>query len=143
MSMLIAALVFIPLLAIAMAHFVWSLGGTWPIRNPELLARTVVGRSGITTMPPRILSFGVAALTLAAGVLALALADPTGGGPLLDGLGLLAGLLFLARGAAGYTAAWRVRFPEEPFATLDRKTYAPLCLLLGAGFLILVLMRLL
>ena len=29
--------------------------------------------------------------------------------------------LFLARGAIGYTAGWRARYPEEPFATLDRE----------------------
>ena len=56
---------------------------------------------------------------------------------------MLLALVFLARGVLGYTAGWRARFPTEPFATLDRKNYSPLCLVLGAGFLILVVMRLL
>ncbi|MDP1729752.1 MAG: DUF3995 domain-containing protein [Devosia sp.] len=142
MSMLVAAVVFVPLLAVAIAHFVWSVGGTWPIRDEALLARTVVGLPGITRMPPRIMSFGVALATLAAGVAALALADDSGGGAWLTIIGALLAMVFLGRGAIGFTAAWRARFPEEPFATLDRKNYSPLCLAIGAGFLILVVLRL-
>jgi len=141
MSMLIAALIFVALLAVAIAHFIWSIGATWPIRDEVLLAKAVVGLPGITRMPPRIMSFAVAAATLAAGVIALSLADDTAGGFGLSALGVLIALVFLGRGAIGYTAGWRARFPEEPFATLDRKNYSPLCLALGAGFLILVAMR--
>jgi hypothetical protein len=143
MSMLLAALIFVPLLAVAISHLVWASGGTWPIRSEELLARTVVGRPGITQMPPRSLSLLVAILVLAAGTTALALADPVAGGPLLTLVGGLLAALFLLRGVAGYTMRWRQAFPEEPFASLDRKTYSPLCLFIGAGFLLLVLMRLL
>ena len=142
MSMLLAALIFVPLLAVALAHFIWSMGGTWPIRNEQLLARTVVGRPGITRMPPRLASLAVAALVLAAGVAALALADTAGGGLPLTLLGIVLGAVFLARGAIGYTSRWRAAFPEEPFATLDRRNYSPLCLFVGAGFLVLVAMRL-
>jgi peptidoglycan/LPS O-acetylase OafA/YrhL len=143
MSMLVAAIVFVPLLAVAIAHFIWSLGGTWPLRNKELLVKTVYGRPATMKMPPRLLTFAVALLVLGAGIVALALADPEGGGPGLTLIGLLLALLFLARGIAGYTARWRQVFSEEPFATLDRRTYSPLALILGAGYLILVVMRLL
>lgn len=142
MSMLVASLIFVALLAVAIAHFIWSIGGTWPIRNEALLAKTVVGLPGITKMPPKIASFAVAAAVLAAGVIALSLADDTAGGGWLTAIGILLGLLFLGRGAVGYSAGWRARFPEEPFATLDRKNYSPLCLAIGAGFLILVVTRL-
>ena len=37
---------------------------------------------------------------------------------LLAGAGIVA--VFAGRGVAGYTSAWRRRFSEEPFATLDR-----------------------
>jgi len=50
--------------------------------------------------------------------------------------------IFLARGAVGYTSGWRAQFSEEPFATLDRRNYSPLSLFIGAGFLLLVAMRL-
>jgi hypothetical protein len=142
MKMGIAALVFIPLLAVAIAHFLWSIGRTWPIRDQLLLAKTVIGRAGVTRVP-RLASFVVAAAVLAAGVVALSLADETAGGVMLTLLGALLGAIFIGRGVIGYTPQWRARFPEEPFATLDRRNYSPLCLFVGAGFFILVLMRLL
>jgi hypothetical protein len=143
MNMVVGSLTFVPLLMVAVAHFLWSFGRTWPIRNETLLAQTVVGLPGITRMPNRLLMFAVALLILAAGVVALSLADHTSGGPWLTALGVLLALVFLARGVLGYTPGWRARFPTEPFATLDRKNYSPLCFWIGAGFLILVLMRLL
>ncbi len=143
MSMLIASLMFIPLLALALAHFIWSLGGTWPLRNRDVLEAALVGRRGAKTLFRRRALLGLAALFIAAGVAALALADHTGGGPMLTALGAALALLFLARGLAGYTASWRRTFPDEPFATLDRRNYSPLAFMLGAGFLTLVIMRLL
>ncbi len=56
---------------------------------------------------------------------------------LLAGAGIAA--VLLGRGAAGYTSAWRQRFPEEPFATYDRLAYSPLCLVLGAGYLAILI----
>jgi hypothetical protein len=143
MKMGIAALVFIPLLAVAIAHFVWSFGGTWPLRSRELLMNAVYGRPGTQRLPPRLLTFLVAVAILAAGVVALSLADDTAGGLWLDLLGIALGILFIARGIAGYTPRWRAVFSGEPFATLDRRNYSPLALGLGVGFFILVLMRLL
>jgi hypothetical protein len=35
--------------------------------------------------------------------------------------------------------AWRRRHSAEPFATLDRRIYAPLCFVLGAGFITILL----
>ncbi len=43
----------------------------------------------------------------------------------------------LARGAATYTRLWRTLIPQEPFATLDRRSIGPLSLLFGAGFVLL------
>ncbi|MBN9348820.1 MAG: DUF3995 domain-containing protein [Devosia sp.] len=143
MNMVVGSLTFVPLLMVAFAQLLWSLGRTWPIRNETLLAQTVVGTPGITRMPNRLLTFVVSLLILAAGIVALALADHTSGGWWLTLLGLLLAALFIGRGALSYTRGWRARFPTEPFATLDRKNYAPLCFWIGAGFLILVVMRLL
>lgn len=141
-AMIVAAVIGIVLLAIAIAHLLWSFGVMWPIRDEKLLARSVVGRPGIERMPPKYMSFGVAVLGFATCVIAFSVADPTSGGAPLTMLALLSGLLFLARGAAGYTAWWVARTPEEPFRTLDRKNYSPLSLILGVGFLLLVVMRL-
>lgn len=142
MIMGIAALVFIPLLAIALAYFTWSLGRSWPLRDREMLARTITGRPGRSELPSGWIFLLIAAFMLTAGVVALSLADHDAGGWWLNALGIVLGLLFLARGVAGYTPGWRATFAAEPFATLDRKNYSPLALFLGAGFLLLVILRL-
>lgn len=141
MNMIVASIVFVILLAVALAHLLWAVGSRWPIRDPELLAKTVIGRPGVTRVP-RLGSFVVAVLVFAAGMVALSLADHDAGDWWLTALGLLLAALFLGRGALGYTQAWRARFPVEPFVTNDRRVYSPLCLIVGAGFLILVIMRL-
>lgn len=142
MSMLIAAFMFIALLAVSLAHFLWSIGRTWPIRDEKLLAQTVVGTRDIERMPPRPMAFTIAVALLAAGVLALALADHTSGGLPLTLLGLAPAAVFLGRGAIGYTAWWAARTPHPNFRLNDARVYSPLCLFLGAGFLALVIMRL-
>lgn len=144
MSMLIAAILCIALLAVSIAHFVWSAGGTWPINNgnEKLLAQTVVGSAGVEKMPPRWMSLLVALLTLAATICAMALADHDGGGWWLSVGGVALGLVFLARGLLGFSARWQAQTPTEPFRSNDRKLYSPLCLVLGIGFLALVALRL-
>jgi hypothetical protein len=143
MSMLLAAFLFVPLLALAIGYSLWTIGITWPIRDQALLAKTIVGTQGITRMPPRWTLLLVALLAWAAGIIALALADHDSGGAWLSLLGVAFGLGFLARGWSGYRPQWRQRFSEMPFADLDRRVYSPLALALGVGFLVLVLMRLL
>ena len=143
MSMLIAAFMFIALLAVSTAHFLWSIGKTWPIRGEKLLAQTVVGFKDIERMPPRLASLAVSFATLAAGIIALALADHDGGGLLLSLVGLPLAAVFLARGIIGYTPWWARMTPEPNFRLNDTRVYSPLCLFLGAGFLALVILRLL
>lgn len=142
MNMLIASLMFVALLAVSVAHLIWSVGMSWPIRNEKLLAQTVVGFRDIERMPPRLASFAVGIAMLAAGILAMSLADHDSGGLPLSLVGVLAAAVFLARGAAGYTAWWAEKTPEPNFRLNDRRVYSPLCLFLGAGFLALVILRL-
>ena len=143
MSIPLASLMFVLLLSVAVAHLLWSIGRTWPIRDEKLLAQTVVGTRDIQKMPPRLASFAVAVAAFAAGILALSLADHDSGGMLLTLAGIALATIFLARGIAGYTPGWAARTPEPNFRLNDRRVYSPLCLLLGAGFLALVFMRLL
>ena len=140
MAPFIAVLVFILLLAVAIAHAVWAFGGSWPIRNKAMLAQTVIGAPGVTAVP-RLAAFGIAIAVTVAGIVALALADHTSGRYWLDAIGIALVLVFHSRGAIGYTRWWQQKTPLEPFRTLDRRNYSPLCLGLGAGFLILVVLR--
>ncbi len=141
MNMLISSLMFIALFAVAIAHFSWAIGSTWPIRNEKLLAQTVVGTAGIERMPPRLASLAVAIATMAAGIFGLALADHDSGGAWLSAIGALIGLVFLARGVIGYTPWWAALTPEPNFRFNDRRVYSPLCLVLGVGFFALVIIR--
>lgn len=136
-----ASIVFLCLLTVALAHFLWAVGSKWPVRDPHLLARTVIGKPGIERVP-RLASLVVSLLLLGAAAIGAALADPLSGGLLLTICGAVLALVFGLRGLAGYTAAWRARFPLEPFATLDRRIYSPLCLVVALCFAVLVVMRL-
>jgi hypothetical protein len=142
MNMIVASIVFVILLTVALAHLLWAMGSRWPVKDPELLARTVIGRPGVTRVP-RLASLVIAVLVLSAGIVALSLDDHDAGDWWLTVAGVVLAAVFLGRGALGYTAGWRARFSLEPFASNDRRVYSPLCLIVGAGFLILVIMRLL
>ena len=128
---------------IAVLHAHWGLGGTWPAASAERLAKTAVGTPGITKMPSPTSCFVVAALLsgvaawplFAAGLLVEAWPRWL---TLLAGAGIAA--IFVGRGLAGYTAAWRRRFSAEPFASLDRFAYSPLCLVLGTGYIAILIM---
>jgi hypothetical protein len=141
MNMAIASFVFIVLFAVAIAHCVWALGGSWPIRDKALLARAVIGIDGIDKVP-RLPSLGTAIFALGTGILALALADHDSGGIWLTLLAIPVAALFLARGALGYTTWWADRAPDPVFRLNDRRVYSPLCLFVGLGLLALVILRL-
>jgi len=126
----------------AALHVYWGIGGIWPGSDPRSCARAVVGIAGIEAMPSMSASLAVAAAIIAAALVALALgglfASPFEQVP-LAGAALFIGLVFLGRGIAGFTPAWRRLTPEMPFARLDMRYYSPLCLVIGAGFAFLAL----
>ena len=133
----LAVLLSAVVLAIAALHAHWGLGGHWPATSAQRLARAAVGTPGITRMPGAAACFVVAALLAGVAAWPLFAADLLPAPwprwlTSLAGAGIAA--VFVGRGVAGYTDAWRRRFSEEPFARLDRHAYSPLCLALGAGF---------
>jgi hypothetical protein len=129
------------LFAIAALHAYWGVGGVWPGSDARSCARTVGGFPGATAMPGPMPCFAVAAAILIVAIVALAQ-----GGlirlPLPDAAVATAtfgaALVFVARGVAGYTSAWRQLTPEQPFATLDMRYYSPLSLAIGVGLLALL-----
>jgi hypothetical protein len=141
---LLAVLLWIVLAAIATLHAAWGLGSHWPCESEERLVKAAGGTPGVRKMHPPASCFTVAALL--AGVSAwplFAVRLLPEAWPrwltLLAGAGIAA--VFVARGLAGYTSWWRARFSEQPFARLDRLAYSPLCLLLGAGYLTILIAR--
>jgi TRAP-type C4-dicarboxylate transport system permease large subunit len=127
---------------IAVLHAGWGLGSHWPCESEESLVKTVGGTPGARRMYPPSSCFVVAALLagvsawplFAAGLLPTAWPNWL---TLLAGTGISA--VFVVRGIAGYLPAWRRLHSAEPFAALDRRIYAPLCLVLGIGFIIIML----
>ncbi len=143
MTSLVAVLLSAILAGIAGLHLYWALGGVWPATDRQSLSRMVVGdRNSPDAMPPTVIGLGAA---LAIGMTAF---WPL----LLSGLvvlpwmfdwsifwgGVLFAGVFLLRAMAGFASRlWRGR-ALEPFATLDRRYYSPLCLVLGIGYAVLL-----
>lgn len=137
---LLAILVFATLIVISALHAYWAFGGLWPAKTEQALANTVIGAPNITGMPSTGSTLVVAFLILLTGFIALAAGGIIGVAPrwFAQIIAAGAGLVFIARGVAGYffeTVAWT---PVEPFATLNRLYYSPLCLFIGAAFFLLV-----
>jgi len=130
------------LLLVTAAHVYWGIGGIWPGTDKASCARAVVGFRGVDAMPSPFACFCVAACLGLATLWPLALeglfATPFDR-PGLAAAAVLIGLVFLGRGILGFTPWWRRLAPEQPFAWLDRRYYSPLCLLVGAGFIVLAL----
>lgn len=150
MSQIIALMLFVTLSCVAVLHVYWALGGLWPARTEAALARTVVGVKGLQKMPGTALTLVVSVLIAVAAGLPLyftglldlpisvslpAIVIETAPAVVLGGLAVL----FLGRGTLSYTGYFQKMEAEEPFVTLDRRYYAPLCLALGAGYACLAL----
>ena len=142
---LLAAMLTLVLAAIAVLHAYWGFGGVWPGRDAADCARRTGGFRGARTMPGPAACFTVAAAIAIAGAIPIIIIGPMG--MPVSALPALAGLavafVFLGRGVAGFTPAWRRLTPEEPFASLDVRYYSPLCLAIGTGFAALAIKELL
>lgn len=140
----LAVILWVVIAAIAVLHAAWGLGSHWPCESEADLVRTAGGTPGATKMYPPASCFLVAALLAGVSVWPLfAVGLLPEAWPrwltVLAGAGIAA--VFVARGVAGYVPAWRRLQSAEPFATLDRHYYAPLCLALGTGFLMILFLR--
>lgn len=127
---------------IAAFHLHWGFGGVRPARDGRSLAKLVVGATGVTSMPSPAACIAVALMLVIVALwplLYMRLLPTAWPNWLLSAIGGAFALVFLLRGAAGYTTPWRRRFSEEPFASLDRAAYSPLCMLLAASMAALLL----
>ena len=127
--MIISSILSVILLALSVLHVMWGVGYFFPIEDEAQLARAVAGFRDAEEMP------GAVPCALVAVALFMAVSClwwPVGAFRFLA-LAIF-GVVFVARGAAAYAPFWRKITPMEPFATLDRKFYGPLCLAIGLGF---------
>lgn len=138
----VAAPIALVLALLAGLHVYWACGGVWPGVDQRSCARAVAGFRGIDRMPPPAMSLAVALALALAGLLALMLAAivpaPV---PAMATVaaGACAAVVFIGRGLAGFSPGWRRLTPEMPFARNDVRYFSPLCLLVGAGFVLLSL----
>ena len=138
---LIASGIFIILFCVAMLHAAWAFGMVWPAKDERALVDTVVGTPGLTKMPGRAVTLIAAIAIAAAGFSALWGADmialPLPGWMQAAAAPILC-LIFSSRGLGTYLAG--LKWPRtEPFASFDRRYYAPLCLFLALGFGFIIL----
>lgn len=137
----IAFAIFLFLTAVAGIHVLWGTGVRWPCKTDAELVSTVVGHRSDKMPTPNQCYLAALAIYIP-GTIALMLAgliNVSVSASTVPLAGAAAALIFAGRGVAGYVPAWRERFPRQPFATLDRHYYSPLCLLIAAGFLILLI----
>lgn len=142
MTLLSQATAFI-LLLIALLHFLWGINIYWPAKDEAALARAVVGAKGITQMP----NFWACSFVTVALLIGTVIVLRLGGAIQMTAiplwifqiLGAGFALVLLARGIVGFTPFWASLTPEEPFRTLNRLYYSPLCLGLGASVLALLI----
>jgi hypothetical protein len=130
------------LAAIAVVHALWGIGSSFPAADRDALALLAIGQRQV---PPPLACFVVAA-----GVAAMAALPSVALGwvelprPLV-GLAKVgcwvAAAIFAARGGAGYLPAFERLFPLEPFHTMNRVAYSPLCLLLALLFVVVARAR--
>lgn len=142
MSAAIAVTLALLLAAIAGLHAYWGRGGLWPAASEDELIAIVIGNGQAKRMPSPGLCLLVALAIALTAIWPLLLAQMSGMAAvrpflLLGGFAIMA--VFLLRGIAGYLPAWRRLHPREPFASYDRRYYSPLCLLIAAGYTVLLL----
>lgn len=128
----IAAMAF---LVIAALHAYWALGGFWPGRDEESLARLVVGGPPGMRFPGRPATWAVVAVLAGGAAVVLAAADilpvpaPRG---LVRGAALLGAAMLLLRAVEGvFDVRLRPDTAGTPFARLNLILYSPLCFVLA------------
>jgi hypothetical protein len=124
--------------AIAALHFSWALGSDWPAPKGQPLAVYVTPG---TRRPGAAITVAVALAIAAAAAVVLAsrarLMAPWD--MMAAGAYFVVTLVFLGRGLVGYfPALWR-RAEGLPFHRLNRAFYSPVCLVIGAGLAINIL----
>jgi hypothetical protein len=130
----ISAMLIAMLVALALLHAFWGLGGRWPGHNERSLVALVVGRTHLMRMPGIVASMLVAAALLASIQDKLLSVDFGAPGEKIMHAGFwLACAVFALRGVAGFIPPIFAYADDTPFARLDRLVYSPLCLFIALG----------
>lgn len=126
------------LLVIALLHLYWGLGGFWPGTDAKSLSERVAGtsRSVASKLVPCVMVASALAAAAASVVLRHVLLPEGLFALIIYGGYVTLILVFGLRGLAPYLTPAFNYARATPFYVLNRKYYAPLCLLIAAGFII-------
>lgn len=141
MAELVATILAFALGAAGLLYYLWAAGLTFPFPNEQALARSIIGRRGITQVPSRLTFIYLGTLLLISALFAWLMGgfsqQVPHSKPFLAPAGLILSLIFLGRGIAGVLPAFERAAPEQPYLSLNRRIYSPLCALAGLSFLYL------
>lgn len=141
MAPLLGTVLAIALGSLGFLHLLWAVGVSFPFSNQQSLARSVVGRRGITRLPSHTSVALLGVLLLCGAAAAIIMGHFHDVFPtlkyLLVPVGLFLSAIFFLRGVVGVLPAFERATPEQPYLTLNRRLYSPLCVLIGLGFLTL------
>ncbi|HAY07288.1 MAG TPA: hypothetical protein DCY26_11605 [Hyphomonas sp.] len=143
LAQLVATLLSVSLASAGLLYVLWAAGSNFPFANEQALARSIIGRRGITRVPSRATFLYLAVLLLAAALAAFMMGgfseQVPQSKPFLAPVGALLAATFIGRGIAGILPAFERSAPEQPYLSLNRRFYSPLCGLAGIGFAFLTL----
>ncbi|HEV7692389.1 MAG TPA: DUF3995 domain-containing protein [Hyphomonadaceae bacterium] len=136
MSLIPVALICV-LVALAALHLYWGFGGFWPGTDGKTLSERVAGTSRNVASKLSSCAMVSAALLAAAAIVVAGQVEIAGAFPALIVLGGYAVLIlvFALRGLAPYLTPAFNYARATPFFELNRRYYAPLCLLIAAGLI--------
>lgn len=134
MSLVGGALIVV-LSALAALHLYWGFGGFWPGTDARSLSQRVAGTNGATASQLGPCVVVATALLAAAGIVFLGQGVAPEGflALVIHGGYITLILVFGLRGLAPYVTPIFNYACETPFFTLNRRYYAPLCLVMAAG----------
>lgn len=123
--------------AIGLLHLAWAFGLNWPGTDPVSRAARVVGTPGRALLG--FFSWALIAACLFGGAAVVwaghtPIADPLHAFLVFGGYLTLI-LVFTLRGLAPYITPVFQYARDTPFYTLNRRYYAPLCLIIAAGLI--------
>lgn len=128
---------------LGLLHLVWAAGLSFPFPNQQALARSVVGRRGITQLPSRGAVGLLGILLMCAATASFLLGHhgwmSTGVKLVMLPVGLFLSAIFVLRGIVGVLPAFERTAPEQPYLSLNRRIYSPLSALIGVSFLALTM----
>jgi len=137
---LISYTIFTVLSVVFVVHIGWAFGMAWPAKSRADLPAIVAGVPKGSPMPPAVLTLVVAVGIFGLGIAALWGAGVFSLGALNSYRGwvlLAIAAIFVLRGVATYLPFGPLQASVQPFRTLDLRYFAPLCLLLASGYLLI------